>query len=143
MAIGLTAMLPFAMACNSDSALGPFEQPPVIATEFVRVPLGTATMPLSVSNQSVVSWDYGDCSYSVDRLEPTGWQVALQQSLCDAVGHSVEPGGSFTWQVPLPDEEGTYRIRFRFVYFPNNLATDVFSVSNTFQIGLFRSPELE
>lgn len=143
MAIVLTAMLPFAIACNSDSALGPLEQPPVIATEFARVPTGTATMPLKVTNTSAVSWDYGACAYSVDRLEPTGWRVALQPTVCIAIGYSVDPGGSFTWQVPLPDEEGTYRIRFRFVYFPDNLATNVFSVSNTFQIGLFRSPEPE
>lgn len=142
MAILVTAILPFAIACNSDSALGPLEQPPVIATEFARLPSGSATMPVTVSNQSAVSWDYGACSYRVDRLEPTGWQVALQPSLCDAVGYSVEPGESFTWQVPLPDEEGTYRIRFRFLYFPDNRAEEVFSVSNTFQIGLLRSLEL-
>lgn len=139
----LTAILPLAIACNSDSTLGPFEQPPVISTEFVRVPSGTATMPLSVTNNSAVSWDYGACAYRVDRLEPTGWQAALQPIVCSAIGYSVEPGGSFTWQVPLPHEDGTYRIRFRFLYFPNNRAEEVFSVSNTFEIGLFKSPAPE
>ena len=72
----------------------------------------------------------------MDRREGTAWTTVadVTRGPCDAVGHVLPPGHDLTWPVPLPEAEGTYRIRFRFLHFPNNLAEEVFVISNSFQV---------
>jgi hypothetical protein len=133
--IVITAVVLLAGACSGDGIIRGSESAPRAETVFSRV-LPGATMPLVLTNASVKNWDYGACPYAFDRREEGAW-TAVQDGTsggCIAIGYVLRPGDKITWPVSVPEAEGTYRIRFRFLHFPNNLAEEVFVISNSFQV---------
>lgn len=138
----LLSLVAVLTACDGVSLFDPSASPPVVRTERASVPSGGA-MPLLLINESQEYWDYGACSHQVDRLEAGTW-VMVDNSLakpCIAVAYSLGAGETANRSVTLPTVEGTYRIRFRFLHFPNNRSEAVWATSNQFIVGATTLPD--
>ncbi len=137
-------LLALVVGCDGDGLMPDLTRPPEAVTAVASVPAGTASIDLILSNRSAKSWEYGGCSHSLDRkgVSLLGWTTVHdgRQMLCIAVGHSLRPGESVTITVPLPPEQGIYRIRFDFLHFPDDRAVRVEVTSNEFAVGAVALP---
>ncbi len=140
--VASVVLLTAVAGCDGEGLIPDLTRPPDAVTAFTSVPAGTASIDLILTNRSMKYWEYGACSHSLDRMGPTGWTTVLdgRQVLCVAVGYSLRAGKSVTVTVPLPPEQGIYRIRFDFLHFPDNRAERVEVTSNEFAVGAVAFP---
>jgi hypothetical protein len=140
--VGSVVLLVLVAGCDGEGLIPDLTRPPEAVTAFASVPAGTASIDLILSNRSVKDWEYGGCAHSLDRRGPDGWTTVHngRQVLCAAVGYSLRAGQSVTVTVPLPPEQGAYRIRFDFLHFPNDRLEVVEVTSNVFAVGVVPLP---
>lgn len=121
-------------ACAETSAFGPLSQPPRVETVYARL-LPGAVMPYVVTNVSSRNWEFGACSGQLERLDGTEWRRASGPCAGLAWAQGLSPGERLHFEMPLPDEVGIYRVRFRFMHFPRQRYEEVFVTSNAFRVG--------
>lgn len=133
--LSVGALLLLTAACDGETLLGSMAGPPTIRTARASVAPGEA-MPLLLINDSPKEWEYGACSYAVERLDGATWVTALDTRFqpCAAVGYSLSSGGRTTVNIQTPATPGTHRVRFRFNHFPQDRVAHVEVTSNTYVV---------
>lgn len=134
---GLALVLLFVAvgACDGEGPLtARFAGPPTVETRHARL-LPLAVMPVALANPSDRQWAYGACNHLLERREGDAWVYFGHSGPCLDTGHSLAPSGRALIHVPLPGQQGTYRIGVRFSNNVDGMPERVLSMSNAFVVG--------